>query len=132
MNRSTDKADTRQGLTLHRREVLRFAAGVTLTAATGAIMPITSTASAASSKEIWGWDAAEIAEAINRGQISSVEATRSCLGRIAAVNPEINAVVNVLADEAISAAEERDRAKRDGGPLGPCTACPSPSKSMSI
>jgi amidase len=87
-------------------------------------MSTASTASAASPEEIWRWDAAKITETINRGQLSGVEAVRSCLGRIAAVNPRINAVVNVLADEAISAAEARDRAKRDGILLGPLYGVP--------
>jgi amidase len=75
-------------------------------------------ASTTPSEEIWRWSAAEIAGAIERGRISSAEAVASCLDRIAAVNPKINAIVNLLADQAIAAAEERDRARYQGNRLG--------------
>lgn len=115
MDKNAHSWGAHQEPALRRREVLHGAAGMTLAAATGAIMR---TASAATNGEIWRWDAAEIAGAIESGGISSLEAVRSCLDRIASANPEVNAVVNVLAEQATAAAEERDRARRAGEPLG--------------
>src|SRR4051812_6469616 len=112
MNRNTDKPDILRAPKLNRRDLMQFAAGATVVAATGAIMPTISSATTNSTDQIWRWSAADIAAAINRGKISSMEATRSCLDRIAAANPEINAVVKVLADEAIASAEALDRATR--------------------
>ena len=42
--------------------------------------------------EIWRWDATRMAGAIARREISSREAVSSCLERMAAVNPRLNAV----------------------------------------
>lgn len=67
---------------------------------------------------LWRWDAVDLAAAIAARRISSREATASCLERIAAVNPKINAVVEVLADEALAAADLADRVVTAGGPLG--------------
>ena len=57
-----------------------------------------------------GLSLAEIAAAIRARKISSREATEACLGRIAAWQPHINAFMRVEADEAVSAADEADRA----------------------
>lgn len=121
MNQDADHRIVQPQHRMPRRAVLQSAAGVTLAAAIGATMR---TASAVPSGEIWRWNAAEMADAISRGRISSVEAVRSCLDRIAVANPMLNAVVNVLADQANAAAEERDRARRDGKPLGPLHGVP--------
>ena len=48
------------------------------------------------SRELWAWDAGELARAIRLRQISAREAVRAALDRCAAVNPKINAVVRVL------------------------------------
>ncbi|WP_085934009.1 amidase [Enhydrobacter aerosaccus] len=68
--------------------------------------------------ELWRWSAVDLADAIRLGTISSVEAVRSCLDRIAAVNPAVNAVVDVLADEALTAARDADAARAGGRELG--------------
>src|SRR6516165_11388229 len=54
--------------------------------------------------ELWRLDATELAQLIRFGRASSREATRSCLARLHAVNPKINAVVRVLEEEALAAA----------------------------
>ncbi|PYM78642.1 MAG: amidase, partial [Candidatus Rokuibacteriota bacterium] len=51
-------------------------------------------------RDLWRWDAVELAAAIRTRRISSHEATRSVLERLAAVNPALNAVTVLLADEA--------------------------------
>ena len=46
--------------------------------------------------DLWRLDATELARLIRLGRASSREATESCLARLRAVNPVINAVVRVL------------------------------------
>ena len=48
--------------------------------------------------EFWQWQACDLARAIRTRRISSREAVTSCLARLAAVNPCINAVVDCLPD----------------------------------
>lgn len=62
--------------------------------------------------EIWALDAVAQARAIRCGAISSREAVRAALDRCAAVNPRLNAVVEVREDEALAAADAADRALR--------------------
>jgi len=61
-----------------------------------------------------------MARAINTGELGSREAVEACLERIDAVNPAINAVVQLVAERALDEADERDReavAGRFRGPL---------------
>ena len=64
--------------------------------------------------ELWRWTAERLVRGIRTGAISSREATESCLARLDAVNPRINAVVDLLADEALAAADRADAAIRRG------------------
>ncbi|HEX9821587.1 MAG TPA: amidase family protein [Methylomirabilota bacterium] len=68
--------------------------------------------------ELWRWDAGALAAAIRTGKISSREATQAVLGRLEAVNPKLNAVTVVLAEQALAAADRADVAVRRGEPLG--------------
>ncbi|MBU6272732.1 MAG: amidase [Betaproteobacteria bacterium] len=70
------------------------------------------------------WDAVDLAHGIRTGLISSREAVQACLDRIAAVNPEINAVVDVLAESALAQAQAADRAVAAGEALGPLHGVP--------
>ena len=70
------------------------------------------------SDELWRWTADALAVGIRTGAISSREATESCLARLEAVNPRINAVVDILADEALATADKADAAVRRGAGLG--------------
>lgn len=74
--------------------------------------------------ELWSWTACELADAIATGRISSVEATKSALARMEAVNPALNAVVDTLTDEAVDAAERADDVLRRSGPSGPLHGVP--------
>lgn len=74
--------------------------------------------------EIWAWDAAETAAAIGAGVISSQDAVSSVLSRLHDVNPAINAVVDVMADEALAAAKEADAASARGQRPGPLHGVP--------
>src|SRR2546421_703039 len=65
-------------------------------------------------QSIWRWDATAVAAAIRTGKISSREATQSVLARLEAVNPKLNAVTVVLAEQALAAADRADAALRRG------------------
>src|SRR5215470_6014315 len=74
--------------------------------------------------EIWQLLATELAQRIARKQLSSAEVVDAHLARIEAVNPALNAVVHVLADEAQSAAALADRRLASGEKLGPLHGVP--------
>lgn len=60
--------------------------------------------------ELWRMSATELAAAIRSKQTSSQEVIEAHLRRIEAVNPSINAVTVVLAEQALEAAKAADRA----------------------
>ncbi len=62
-----------------------------------------------------------LAEAIKKGEVSSVDAVTSVLQRIEQMEPEINAYITVMAEEALARAKEIDSRQaqgKDNGPLG--------------
>ena len=69
-------------------------------------------------EDLWRWGAAELADAIKARKISARDALTSCLARLEAVNPRVNAIVELFADEAFAAADRSDEAVRKGHPLG--------------
>ena len=69
-------------------------------------------------------DATTLAALIRTKQISSREVVQAHLDRIAAVNPRINAVVTLMADDAMKAADVADRAVAEGAMLGPLHGVP--------
>jgi len=74
--------------------------------------------------DLWRWDAVDLAQAIRVRRVSSREAVESCLKRLDAVNPKLNAVTVVLRDEALQEADSADRAAKEGIPLGPLHGVP--------
>ncbi len=78
----------------------------------------------AQSDELWRWRAVDLAKAIRAGAVSSREAVESCLARLDAVNPTVNAVVDVMAEEALATADDADKAVRDGQAVGPLHGVP--------
>ncbi|MCP4751636.1 MAG: indole acetimide hydrolase [Proteobacteria bacterium] len=70
--------------------------------------------------ELWKKSATELAELINRRQVSSREVVESHLARIEAVNEKVNAITVVLADSALEAADAADKT----GPSGPLHGVP--------
>lgn len=56
----------------------------------------------------------ELIEAIRNKEISSEELVRACLDRIEAVNPKLNAVVQIRAEEALEEARQADQALARG------------------
>lgn len=80
------------------------------------------------SQELWAWSAAELATAIAVGHISSVEATEAALARMEAVNPQINAVVDALPEQALAEARAADTARARGEAFGPLHGVPVTAK----
>lgn len=74
--------------------------------------------------ELWKWNAVDLALAIKQRKVSAREALLSCLDRLEQINPYLNAVVDVLRDDALSAAEAADAAVKQNAPLGPLHGVP--------
>src|SRR5438067_6980524 len=74
--------------------------------------------------EIWRLTATELAQRIARRELSSAEVIDAHLARIDAVNPALNAVVRVLADEARAAAVLTDQRLASGETVGPLHGVP--------
>ncbi len=74
--------------------------------------------------ELWRLGASELAGRIRARQVSSREVVEAHLGRIEAVNPRLNAVTVVLAEDALRAADAADRAFRAGEATGPLCGVP--------
>ena len=73
---------------------------------------------------IIGLDAAELAERIRRGDLSAVDVTEAHIGRIEETNPQLNAVVIPLFDEARDQAAAADEVQQRGDELGPLHGVP--------
>ncbi|TAM95473.1 MAG: amidase [Rhizobiaceae bacterium] len=58
---------------------------------------------------LWRLEAAEMARLVAEGSVSSRELVTSCLDRMDAINPIVNAVTEARREEALAAAEEADR-----------------------
>ena len=67
---------------------------------------------------------AEAAALIAARRLSPVELLQSCLGRIAAVEPRLNAVIRLLADEAMAQARAAEAEIVRGGPRSPMHGIP--------
>lgn len=74
--------------------------------------------------ELNRWDATGLATLIGTRQVSAVELARAHLSRIEAVNPRINAMVTVLAEQALAMAEAADEAVASGEAVGPFCGVP--------
>jgi amidase len=74
--------------------------------------------------ELWQYDATDLARLIRLGRASAREATLSCLARLRAVNPVLNAVVMRFDDEALASADAADAARARGEVLGPLHGVP--------
>jgi len=78
--------------------------------------------------ELWRLSAVELAEAIRRKDVSCRDAIASVLARIDETNPRVNALPEVLADEAVAAADAADRALARGEQIGPLHGVPVTTK----
>jgi amidase len=72
----------------------------------------------------WRFGAGELAAMIAGGQVSSSEVVEAHLARIDAVNPALNALTQILSDEARAAAAAADRAVAAGDVVGPLHGVP--------
>ena len=89
-----------------------------------AAAPVAAADSAALPAELWRAGAKQLAEAIAGRRVTSLAVVEAHLGRIEAVNPKINAMPVVFADEARAAAREADAAVSRGAKLGPLHGVP--------
>ena len=74
--------------------------------------------------DLWRKSAVELAAMVRTAEVSCVEVTESVLERIAAHNGRINAIVVECSEEALRAAEQKDREVAGGGTLGPLHGVP--------
>ncbi len=74
--------------------------------------------------QLWRLSAADLAAAIARRDVTSVDAVTSAVERMRAVNPKLNAVVDDLGDGALETAAEHDRIMAASGPIGPLHGIP--------
>ncbi len=79
-------------------------------------------------ESLWQLEASEIARLVRTGQVSAREVTLAALGRLQAVNPQLNAVVRVLEAEALAAAEAADARRARGEALPPLHGVPVTTK----
>jgi len=68
--------------------------------------------------EIWRLDATDVAAGIRNREFTARDAVTSCLERLDAVNPQLNAVVESRPDDALAAANKADEAVANGEDLG--------------
>jgi len=69
-------------------------------------------------KPLWQWRASDLAASIRRGDIRCEDTVMSCIERMKAVNPDVNAVVVDMSDQALQQAREADLAVKNGDRLG--------------
>ena len=82
--------------------------------------------------ELCDLDAVELRWRIGRKEISPVELLESCLARIEAVNPALNAVVATAAERAGDEAAAAEKAVLDGEDLGPLHGLPLGIKDLNL
>ncbi|MER6947826.1 amidase [Nonomuraea sp. NPDC000554] len=74
--------------------------------------------------------ATEMARLVRAGQVSAVELLQAHLDRIEQVNPQVNAVVTLAAEQALDAAKAADARQAAGEPLGPLHGLPVAHKDL--
>ncbi|MFT5115359.1 MAG: amidase [Parasphingorhabdus sp.] len=74
--------------------------------------------------QLWKMSALETAQKVKAGELSATEVTRSTLQRIDAVNPQLNAIIDEMADEAFQAAASVDARIANGEPAGDLAGVP--------
>lgn len=73
---------------------------------------------------LWQESAIGLAQRISAGEVSSLEVVEAHLARIESVNPQVNAIVRVLGDDARAAAVLADQVVAQGAALGPLHGVP--------
>jgi amidase len=74
--------------------------------------------------ELWQLSASDLAAQVRAKKVSATEAVRAALGRLAAVNPRINAVIAEMPEQALAAAVAVDATIARGEDAGPLAGVP--------
>lgn len=74
--------------------------------------------------DLWQLDAGELASRFRSGAATATDIVEAHLGRIDAINTQVNAVIRRIDDRALARAEELDAARDTGEPLGPLAGVP--------
>ena len=74
--------------------------------------------------DLWKLSACDLAALIAKGEVSAGDALESTLSRVDAKNPQLNAIVADLSDEARADADRLDKSFRSSGPVGPLHGVP--------
>ncbi|WP_171206639.1 amidase family protein [Ruegeria sp. HKCCA0235A] len=74
--------------------------------------------------DIWRLSATDLTTLTRRGDLSATEAVRASIERMDEVNPDLNAVVEDLREQALERAEALDNARAGGKPTGPLHGVP--------
>ncbi|WP_030661829.1 amidase [Streptomyces cellulosae] len=78
--------------------------------------------------DLWALPAHEMVNRLRSGQVTSVDLVEACLGRIAVVNPALNAVVVMDEKQSLRAARQVDDARARGEVVGPLAGLPYTAK----
>ncbi|WP_033294511.1 amidase [Amycolatopsis jejuensis] len=78
--------------------------------------------------DLWRLSATEMARQVKTGETTSRSLVEAHLARIDDVNPRVNAVVRVLREEALEAADHADRERQQGSAIGPLHGVPFSAK----
>ena len=74
--------------------------------------------------KLWKLSAQTIASMVKSGDVSAREVTQNHLDRLAAVNPALNAVVQICEKDALTAADNTDKKRIEGKQLGKLAGVP--------
>lgn len=74
--------------------------------------------------KLWEKSATELHELVRSGEVRATEIIEAHLDRIVAVNPSVNAITAVLADDAREQARAVDAVRESGAPLGALAGVP--------
>jgi aspartyl-tRNA(Asn)/glutamyl-tRNA(Gln) amidotransferase subunit A len=80
--------------------------------------------------ELWEWGAAALSAAYRAGTVSPVDVVTSCLARIEATDPRLNAFCLLDPDSALHQARAAERRLGEGHPLGPLDGVPVAVKDL--
>ena len=82
--------------------------------------------------ELYEITARVLARKIKKGEVSSVEVTKSVIQRIEQMEPTVNAYITVMAEKAIERAKEIDSRRAKGEDIGPLGGVPMAIKDVII
>lgn len=75
-------------------------------------------------------NAAEIANKIRKGEISAVQTMEAHLAQIERINPQVNAIVTLVPEQALEEARKADEKQAKGGNIGPLHGLPIAHKDL--